>query len=149
MRGYAAIGLHRPKYLENVGGVLRAAGCFGAAMVAVSGRRYERQRTDVQKTWRHIPLLQRVEDLHAVIPYGAMPIALEVNGERCLSGFEHPTSAFYIFGPEDGSIPNSMLEWCRFHVRIPSSLCLNLAAAVNVVLYDRAAKIERRIKNGC
>lgn len=31
-RGYAAIGLHMPKTPSNVGSVLRAAGCYGAAM---------------------------------------------------------------------------------------------------------------------
>jgi hypothetical protein len=45
-RGYAAIGLCSPKTNANVGSALRAAGCFGAAMVAVSGRRYGRAPTD-------------------------------------------------------------------------------------------------------
>lgn len=35
-RGYAAIGLIRPKTPANVGAVLRAAGCYGAAMVAIA-----------------------------------------------------------------------------------------------------------------
>jgi tRNA(Leu) C34 or U34 (ribose-2'-O)-methylase TrmL len=39
MRGYAAIGLHRPKTPHNVGGALRAVGCYGAALVAMSGRK--------------------------------------------------------------------------------------------------------------
>ncbi len=33
MRGYAAIGLHRPIDKKNIGSVLRAAYCYGAAMV--------------------------------------------------------------------------------------------------------------------
>jgi hypothetical protein len=36
-RGYSAIGLHQPKTPVNVGAALRAAGCYGAAMVATSG----------------------------------------------------------------------------------------------------------------
>ena len=36
-KGFAAIALHQPKDPLNVGEVLRAAGCYGAAMVAASG----------------------------------------------------------------------------------------------------------------
>lgn len=39
MKGFSAIGLVRPKYEENVGSVLRAAHCYGAAMVAIQGDR--------------------------------------------------------------------------------------------------------------
>lgn len=62
MRGYAAIGLHQAKHSVNVGGVLRAAGCYGAAMVATTGRRYRNAGTDTMKSVRHLPLLQ-VADL--------------------------------------------------------------------------------------
>lgn len=41
---------------------------------------------------------------------------------------------------EDGSLPRDVLAWCRDVVVIPGRHCLNLAAAANVVLYDRAAK---------
>jgi hypothetical protein len=45
-RGYAAVGLWHPKNHINIGAVLRACGCFGAAMLAVEGRRYRRAQTD-------------------------------------------------------------------------------------------------------
>ncbi len=64
MVGYAAIGLHNAKCHHNVGHVLRAAGCFGAAMVATSGGRYKRASTDTNKTWKSIPLVQ-VDDLRS------------------------------------------------------------------------------------
>ena len=44
-----------------------------------------------------------------------------------------------MFGPEGGSIPGDVLEACHRFVVIPSATRtpLNLAAAVNIVLYDR------------
>ncbi len=75
MRGFAAIGLVSPKDMANVGGVLRAAGCYGAAMVATTGRRYSKARTDVGQQFRHTPLLQ-VTDLRDVIPHGCVPVAM-------------------------------------------------------------------------
>jgi tRNA(Leu) C34 or U34 (ribose-2'-O)-methylase TrmL len=73
------------------------------------------------------------------------PIAVEVrpNAER-LPDFEHPLNALYVFGPEDGTLDRGILEACHRFVVIPSTNCLNLAAAVNVVLYDRMAKSGQR-----
>jgi tRNA(Leu) C34 or U34 (ribose-2'-O)-methylase TrmL len=45
-----------------------------------------------------------------------------------------------VFGPEDGHVPKGIRTACHRFVTIPSHGCLNLAAAVNVVLYDRMAK---------
>lgn len=138
--GYAAIGLQNPKDLRNVGGVLRAAYCFQAAMVAISGTRYRAQRTDTAKSYRHLPVLQ-VEELHAVVPYDCVPVGVELrSGALPLPAYEHPERAFYVFGPEDGDLGQATLSWCRDVIYIPCHHSLNLAAAVNVVLYDRAAK---------
>ena len=138
--GYAAIGLHNPKDLANVGGVLRAAYAFGAALVVVAGTRYRVQRTDTAQTYRHIPLLQ-VADLHQTIPYDCIPVAVELcDNATSLPDYTHPQRAFYIFGPEDGDLGQSILSWCRDCVYIPTQHSLNLAAVVNVVLYDRLSK---------
>lgn len=52
----------------------------------------------------------------------------------------HPDRALYIFGPEDGSLDKEIRDWCEDVVYIPTTGCMNLAATVNVVLYDRMAK---------
>lgn len=137
-RGFAAIGLFNPKTDHNVGGVLRAAQCYGASMVAIQGDRYKPTLTNVFKTERHIPILE-VEDLAFAIPYATEPIIIELTDTaESLVTFKHPNSAFYIFGPEDGSVPKS---WHKYRqVKVPMTLCMNLAATVNVVLYDRMAK---------
>lgn len=141
-RGFAAIGLIRPKTPANVGGVLRAAGCYGAAMIATTGKRYTKAPTDVGQQFRHTPLL-KVDDLRSVIPHGCVPVAVDlVNGARPLTTYHHPESAFYVFGPEDGTLRGE-LDWCRDVIYVPTSFCMNLAACVNVVLYDRLAKHMR------
>lgn len=139
-RGYAAIGLHQPKTPVNVGAALRAAGCYGAAMVATSGRRYVRAPTDTMNIYRHLPLIQ-CDDLHGVIPYDCVPVAVDlIPGAVSLKDYTHPERAFYVFGPEDGTLGRKILSWCRDVIYVPTNGCMNLAATVNVVLYDRAAK---------
>ena len=140
MRGYACIGLDNPKTDINVGSVLRAAGIYGAAMVATSGRRYKKAATDTMKHHRHIPLLC-VSELRDVIPFDCVPVAVDlVAGAQSLIEYEHPARAFYIFGAEDATLGERVLSWCREAVMIPTDGCMNLAACVNVVLYDRLAK---------
>jgi tRNA(Leu) C34 or U34 (ribose-2'-O)-methylase TrmL len=138
--GYAAVGLINPKRRENVGGVLRAAFCFDVALVAFTGMRYKVQSTDTAHTYRHLPVMQ-VDDLHAIIPYDCVPVAIErLVDARPLPEYEHPERAFYIFGPEDGDLGPDVLRWCRDVVYVPSQHSINLAAVVNIVLYDRMAK---------
>jgi tRNA(Leu) C34 or U34 (ribose-2'-O)-methylase TrmL len=142
-RGFAAIGLHRPKDRHNIGGVLRAAQCYDAASIAISGERVAGNRiksaTNTMQTHRHIPVLRG--ELRDLIPYGAVPVAVDLlDDAESLPDFEHPCSAFYVFGPEDGTLGKDILEWCPRRVMVPTQFCMNLAATVNVILYDRLAK---------
>lgn len=146
-RGFSSIGLVRPKDANNVGSVLRAAFVYGAAMVAIQGDRSPvRAATDTPKAWRHIPVL-RGDDLHALIPFDAVPVAVDLVDDAIeLPAFQHPLRAFYVFGPEDGTLGNSVLQWCAHRVMVPTRGCMNLAATVNVVLYDRLAKADRNAR---
>jgi len=144
MRGFAAIGLHRIKNPTNVAGALRAAHCYGASMVAISGARVSGDQiqaaANTTKAHRHMPVL-RGDDLRDLIPYGAVPVAVDLVADAVrLMDFVHPQSAFYVFGPEDGTLGEKTLSWCAYRVMVPTSFCMNLAATVNVVLYDRLAK---------
>ena len=144
-RGFAVVALHNPKNVINVGHALRAAGCFEAAMVVLGGERPSKFRhpSDPQKSSRHMPVIQMDNVLDA-LPYGAVPVAVEVLPDAMpLPTFTHPPAAFYIFGPEDGSLPEDVLDRCTHKVTIPTAHCLNLGMAVNVVLYDRAAKLQQ------
>ena len=142
-RGFAGIGLHMPKDPANIGGVLRAAHCYDAALVAATGKRWVRSGTDTTKAYRHLPFLQ-VERLLDVVPFDCVPVAVElIEGARDLASYAHPERAFYIFGQEDGTLGANITSKCRDIVFIPTRYCMNLAACVNVVLYDRLAKQQR------
>jgi tRNA(Leu) C34 or U34 (ribose-2'-O)-methylase TrmL len=144
MRGYSCIGLDNPKTAANVGSILRAAGCYGAAFVACSGPRMARMcqsSTDTQKAWKHMPLF--VGDLRTLLPEGCVPVCIEMTDDaESLCKFRHPERAYYIFGPEDGSVRADVAEWCKVRVMVPTKFCMNLACTVNVVLYDRLCKME-------
>lgn len=141
MRGYAAIGLDNPKTSANIGSALRAVGCYGAAMIAVSGQRYKKFPTDVRKQWRHTPLIY-CDNLKDVVPHSCIPVAVDLlPNAKSLIDFTHPERAFYIFGAEDATLGERILSWCQYKVYVPTNRCMNLAAAVNVVLYDRMAKL--------
>jgi tRNA(Leu) C34 or U34 (ribose-2'-O)-methylase TrmL len=143
-RGFAAIGLHMPKTPRNIGSVLRAAHCYGVAMVAHTGHRYRHASTDTMKAYRHLPLMH-TGDLHVMVPHDCVPVAVDlIPGARDLITYVHPERAFYVFGPEDGTLGNAITCWCRDKVFVPTAFCMNLAAAVNVVLYDRMAKEARK-----
>lgn len=79
-----------------------------------------------------------------MIPFDAVPVAVDlVEGAVELPAFQHPTRAFYVFGPEDGTLGAATLHWCAHRVMVPTRGCMNLAATVNVILYDRMAKAHR------
>lgn len=142
MRGYSGIGLDNPKDKNNIGSILRAAGCYGASFVAYTGNRYRKASTDTMCQVRHLPLIQ-ADNLKNVIPYDCVPVAIELVPQAVsLFDYKHPQRAFYIFGAEDATLGERVLSWCRDVVYIPTKGCMNLAATVNVVLYDRMAKIR-------
>ena len=148
MRGFSAIGLIRPKDKHNVGSVLRAASCYESSMVAIQGSRVQiKNSADTVKTYRHMPVL-RGDCIFDMAPYGASPVAVDlVDDAVSMVDFNHPQSAFYIFGPEDGTLGKSITSRCEHKIYIPTKYCMNLAATVNVVLYDRLAKMKGGAKS--
>lgn len=145
--GFTTVGLIRPKFSSNVGHILRAAYQFDVSMVAIQGDRSNYPYSspiDTPKTYRHLPVLGG-PDLRAFLPADTVPIAVDlVDDAEDLPAFQHPRRAFYIFGPEDGTISDDVLAWCKRRVKVPTKGCLNLGATVNVVLYDRLAKENRQ-----
>lgn len=140
MHGYAAIGLDNPKNSINVGAALRAADIYGAAFVAASEKRLTPGPTNTLKSYRHLPLL-RPNDIFDLLPYDCIPIAVDlIEGAIPLPQYKHPERAYYIFGAEDATLGNRILSRCRDIIYIPTKGCMNLAATVNVVLYDRLTK---------
>ncbi|MDH5182807.1 MAG: RNA methyltransferase [Gammaproteobacteria bacterium] len=144
------IGLSNPKSPTNVGSVMRAAGCYAVDDVFYTGQRYERAmkfNTDTRNASQNIALIG-VEALLDDIPNDVTVVCVElVEGAVPLPEYQHPGNAFYIFGPEDGNISQDLIDQADDVVYIPTIGCMNLAATVNVVLYDRMAKSELSISS--
>lgn len=145
MKKTVSIGLLNPKSAVNVASILRAAGCYGVSSVFYTGQRYAYAKefnADTKGFHKQIPTI-RIPDIAEAVPEGATTVAIElVEGAVPLPEFVHPENAFYVFGPEDGSVGPEVLEWVDHVVYIPTFSCMNLAATANVVLYDRLAKSD-------
>jgi len=137
------VGLIDPKSPTNVGGVMRAAGCYGVNAVLYTGTRYVRAarfNTDTHDAVRNIPLTGVASLLEHLPPDTKLVCVELVEGAMPLPEYCHPERAFYIFGPEDGTIAQALIDRADDVVYVPTKGCMNLAASVNVVLYDRMAK---------
>jgi tRNA(Leu) C34 or U34 (ribose-2'-O)-methylase TrmL len=140
---FVNIGLVNPKSATNVASILRACGCYGASSVFYTGQRfgYAKDFNADTKRMRHLIPTIGVDDLLAFKPKHAKSVVIElVEDATPLPEFDHPDNAFYIFGPEDASVPKEIVEQADHVVYIPTKNSMNLAATANVVLYDRLAK---------
>jgi len=137
------IGLENPKSPSNVDVVMRAAGCYQVKSVLYTGNRYRRAaqfNSDVHDS-RDIVDLVNVKDLLEAKPRGATLVCVDlIIGAIPLPKYKHPENAYYIFGPEDDTIAQRIIDVADEVIYIPTYKCMNLAATVNVVLYDRMAK---------
>ncbi len=143
------IGLTNPKSPTNVGIVMRAAGCYQADAIFYTGERFAKAakfHTDTQKANRVVELTG-VDSLLDCMDGDAKVVCVElVEGAIALPEFQHPDNAIYIFGPEDGTIQQEVVDKADAVVYVPTVGCMNLAATVNVLLYDRLAKSEKYIQ---
>lgn len=147
--GYCEIVLDRGKNTANLGTIWRTCGNMGVAATGQIGQRYQRQSSDTIDAWRIIPhrVYLSAEEWYQMMPYGARPVAIELTDDSVsLADFDHPRQAVYVFGPEDGSVHNSILEKCEHKVQIPMlglGRCLNQSQAVAMVLWDRQLKLDK------
>ncbi|MBC6497106.1 MAG: TrmH family RNA methyltransferase [Alphaproteobacteria bacterium GM7ARS4] len=140
-RGYYCVALEQPRFEENVGAVLRACGVYEANLVVLrQGGRLALGGQDTLRSHRHIPVVI-VEDIFTALPINCTPVAVDfIEGACPLPHYVHPERAFYIFGPENGTLAPNIVKACHHAIYVPTQISMNLAASVNVVLYDRAAK---------
>lgn len=141
------IGLVNPKSPDNVGSVMRAAGNYQVNSIFYTGTRYPRalsyqpRSVDMSRKVSKDVSVSAVASLIDAAPEGASIVCVEfVENAQSLPAFQHPDNAFYIFGPEDGSISQDIIDKADAVVYVPTIGCMNLAATVNVLLYDRLAK---------
>lgn len=148
---FVSVGLTNPKSTSNVGSVMRAAGCYQVNQVLYTGSRYDRAAklaTDTKNSTNNIPLKHidslGVECLTQAVDADTKIVCVDlVEGATPLPFFIHPKKALYIFGPEDNSIRQNIIDKADYVVFVPTVGCMNLAASVNVLLYDRLAKSEK------
>jgi tRNA(Leu) C34 or U34 (ribose-2'-O)-methylase TrmL len=141
------IGLINPKSPMNVASVMRAAGNFRVGGVFYTGQRYARAlkfKPDTpnmaRKVSESVPLTE-VNSLLDAVPAGMKIVCVELAENALpLLAFQHPENAFYIFGPEDSTIGQPLIDRADAVVYVPTVGCLNLSAVVNIVLYDRMLK---------
>lgn len=138
-----------PKYSHNVGAAARAASCFGVEQVWYTGDRVsidsengERlPREERMKGYDDVTVIQYDYPMDAFDTGSYVPVAVELRpGTENLYNFVHPENPVYVFGPEDGSLGKAYTKLCHRFVVIPTFHCVNLAAAVYIVLYDRIIK---------
>ena len=143
----AWITLIDPKFPHNVGGAIRAASALGAERVSWTGTRIEEAlgakarlpREERMKGFAKVRWEQRDDPLEESGELTPVCVEVAANAEQ-LHHFVHPNDAMYVFGPEDGGVPQDIRAQCHRFVMIPTFHCVNLAAAVYLTLYDRRVK---------
>jgi tRNA (guanosine-2'-O-)-methyltransferase len=142
-RGYYGIGIYHPKTTENIGTLWRSAHNFGADFIFTIGKRYKKQASDTTKAEKHIPLYEYTsfEDFKEHLPHGCQMVFIEqTDGARNLKDVCHPEAACYILGAEDYGVPEEMMRGYQ-KVFIGTPMCLNVAVAGSIVMYDRSVKV--------
>jgi tRNA (guanosine-2'-O-)-methyltransferase len=142
-RGYFGIGIYHTKTAINIGTLWRTAHNMGAAFIFTIGKRYKKQASDTTKASKHVPLYHYIdfEDFKKHMPHGCPVIAIEQSEvSQNIKDFKHPERAIYLLGAEDHGIPVNILKECHKTVHIDSPMCLNVAVAGSIVIYDRSIK---------
>lgn len=137
------------KYNHNIGGAIRACSCWGFNTLLWTGERvdpkpYERlPREERMKGYKSVEWT-RTDRPFDLLPKDVVPVCVELMPTSMpLTLFEHPENAVYVFGPEDGHVPQVYRRFCHHFVHIPTHHCLNVAAAINVTLAHR--RIQRQM----
>lgn len=142
-----SIGLSNPKSPENVNSVKRAAGNFRVDSIFYTGKRYPRAvklNPATTNMSRDVSLNIPVTGVTCLISemHESMAIVCVEFAENAipLPEYQHPDNALYVFGPEDGNLSQDIIDRADAVIYVPTNGCMNLAATVNVVLYDRLSK---------
>jgi tRNA(Leu) C34 or U34 (ribose-2'-O)-methylase TrmL len=144
--GYFGIGVFNPKTENNVGTLWRSAHNFGAQFIFTIGTRWKYQCSDTTRAWRRIPLFeyQTFDQFANSRPRSCQLVGIEQSEKSVdLVGYWHFPRAIYILGAEDNGLPDYVQEQCNAIIHISTPMCLNVAVAGSIVLYDRTMKFSR------
>jgi len=131
-----------PKFPHNLGATIRACSCFGFESLIWTGSRIELSKCDRLPREERMKGYKSVRFINHARPFDLFgevtPVCVEVfENSEALTTFVHPENSVYVFVPEDGKVPQVIRGLCHRFVHIPAHFCLNLSAAVNVVLSHR------------
>jgi len=143
MRGYFGIGILHAKTGFNIGTLWRSARILGAQFIFTIGRRYKNQPSDTTKAWRHIPLFhyENVAQFRAGLPHDCRVIGVELDPRaHRISNYVHPERCVYLLGAEDHGLTREALTACHELVVLPGNICMNVAVAGSIVMFDRIQK---------
>jgi len=103
--------LINPKYPHNVGAAIRACSCFDVNSLVWTGDRvnpakYQRlPREERMKGYQRVEFRNHSRPFE-LFPENCVPVSVEVfDNSEPLTTFEHPENTVYVFGPEDGFVP--------------------------------------------
>lgn len=135
---------------KNASLAIRSAHGFGAAGVHFFGSHLKGFNSigygDTSKAFRRIPVTATLgRDVPEIKGGRIIGVELTDDAEDIIT-FAHPAIASYVFGPENGSIPEDVLAQCDQVIKIPTKICLNLSIAVATVFYDRVLKQKRSLR---
>lgn len=141
----------------NLGNALRSTVAFGGSLFVVQGNRWKNtgdwEKTDTENARSRIPIFMTDSDPFIYFPENATRVAVEMVKEATsITEFTHPENAIYLFGPEDGRIPDETLKRCEHTIYLPTAYSLNLAACVASVACHRMtqeATVERQVCPRC
>ena len=145
-RGYFGIGVEGISKPMNFGNLMRSAHGFGASFVfTVSpAKRIVTPKSDTAASSQHMPWYTFDQPGDLLLPDDCRLIGMELTDEAIeLPSFRHPSKAAYILGPEGGSLSPETLQRCDFVVKIPIHICINVAMAGAVIMYDRMISLGR------
>lgn len=145
-RGYFGIGVEGVSKPMNFGNLTRSAHGFGANFVfTVSpAERIKAPKSDTTASRDHMPWYTFDQPKDLLLPDDCRLIGMELTEDAIeLPSFRHPSKAAYILGPEGGSLSPEMTERCEFIVKIPIHICVNLAMAGAIIMYDRMISLGR------
>ena len=95
------------------------------------------------KTPWHIPLVgyDTFDEFLSRLPKHSRLTGIELDAKaKPIQRFVHPEQAVYLLGAEDYGLPQSILGGCHAIVQLPGDLCLNVAVAGSIVMFDRINK---------
>ena len=146
--GFFGIGILHTSDSHNIGTLWRTAYILGASFIFTIDKKYQKQSSDITRTWSKIPLFhyKSFADFLANIPHSTKIVAIELTDTaQDLKDYQHPTRAVYLLGAEGTGIPEAYLSQVHDVVKLPGSFSLNVAVTGSIVVHDRITKIPTRL----